>query len=253
MGSKEIEYFIVVSFQNSTSCKCLLLHLKKMSENKENQSGNDAKLSSTELNYLTYNEILDIAMNAESYELPNVGEHEEDEDDNIDLEENLEIPQLNKRENNAGDEEDENVLLINDKDDQVEFPDENVVLINGKDDQVEFPEDNPDESVDDLTNFFNKVPELESVLRGAIKRCRTGLPEANQEDKSDLFHKYKGRPYVFLTAVKFLHTKFQLRDRPTSALLKIVNHLWDSRIPTDVRYITRPSFEVEQHEVDDSQ
>ena len=207
-----------------------------MSENKENQSGNDAKLSSTELNYLTYNEILDIAMNAESYELPNVGEHEEDEDDNIDLEENLEIPQLNKRENNAGDEEDENVLLINDKDDQVEFP-----------------EDNPDESVDDLTNFFNKVPELESVLRGAIKRCRTGLPEANQEDKSDLFHKYKGRPYVFLTAVKFLHTKFQLRDRPTSALLKIVNHLWDSRIPTDVRYITRPSFEVEQHEVDDSQ
>ena len=35
-----------------------------MSENKENQSGNDAKLSSTELNYLTYNEILDIAMNA---------------------------------------------------------------------------------------------------------------------------------------------------------------------------------------------
>ena len=207
-----------------------------MSENKENQSGNDAKLSSTELNYLTYNEILDIAMNAESYELPNVGEHEEDEDDNIDLEENLEIPQLNKRENNAGDEEDENVLLINDKDDQVEFP-----------------EDNPDESVDDLTNFFNKVPELQSVLRGAIKRCRTGLPEANQEDKSDLFHKYKGRPYVFLTAVKFLHTKFQLRDRPTSALLKIVNHLWDSRIPTDVRYITRPSFEVEQHEVDDSQ
>ena len=207
-----------------------------MSENKENQSGNDAKLSSTELNYLTYNEILDIAMNAESYELPNVGEHEEDEDDNIDLDEILEPRLLDHHENNASYEEDDNFLITNDEDDQVEFP-----------------EDNPDESVDDLTNFFNKVPELESVLRGAIKRCRTGLPEANQEDKSDLFHKYKGRPYVFLTAVKFLHTKFQLRDRPTSALLKIVNHLWDSRIPTDVRYITRPSFEVEQHEVDDSQ
>ena len=246
-----------------------------MSENKENQSGNDAKLSSTELNYLTYNEILDIAMNAESYELPNVGEHEEDEDDNIDLEENLEIPQLNKRENNDGDEEDENVLLINDKDDQVEFPDENVVLINDKDNQVKFPDENvllindkddqvkfPEDNqgakeVDDIIidNFliFKKVPELESVVRGAIERCRTGLPEANQEDKSDLFHKYKGRPYVFLTVLKFLHTKLQLRDRPTSALLKIVNHLWDSRIPTDVRYITRPSFEVEQHEVDDSQ
>ena len=212
-----------------------------MSENKENQSGNDAKLSSTELNYLTYNEILDIAMNAESYELPNVGEHEEDEDDNIDLEENLEIPQLNKRENNDGDEEDENVLLINDKDDQVEFPEDNQGA----------------KEVDDIIidNFliFKKVPELESVVRGAIERCRTGLPEANQEDKSDLFHKYKGRPYVFLTVLKFLHTKLQLRDRPTSAILKVVNHLWDSRIPTDVRYITRPSFEVEQHEVDDSQ
>ena len=182
------------------------------------------------------NEMQDIEMNAKSYELTNEVEHEEDEDDNIDLEEILESPLLDHRENNAGYEEDDNFLITNDEDDQVEFP-----------------EDNPDEAVDDLTNFYNKVPGLEHVMRGAIKRCRTGLPEANQEDKSDLFHKYKGRPYVFLTVLKFLHTKLQLRDRPTSAILKVVNHLWDSRIPTDVRYITRPSFEVEQHEVDDSQ
>ena len=208
-----------------------------MSENKENQSGNDAKLSLTELNYLTYNEILDIAMKAEWYDLPNEGEHEEDEDDNIDLEENLEIPQLNKRENNAGDEEDENVLLINDKVDDVKLPEDNQGAI----------------EVDDMLPIFKKVPGLESVVRGAIERCQTGLPEANKEDKSDLFHKYKGNAYVFLIALRFLHTKFQLRPRGTNAILKLVNYLWDQRIPTDVRCITSPSFEVEQHEPDDSQ
>ena len=105
------------------------------------------------------NEMQDIEMYAKSYELTNEVEHEEDEDDNIDLDEILEPRLLDHHENNASYEEDDNFLITNDEDDQVEFP-----------------EDNPDESVDDLTNFYNKVPGLEHVMRGAIKRCRTGLP-----------------------------------------------------------------------------
>ena len=179
------------------------------------------------------NEMQDIEMNAKSYELTNEVEHEEDEDDNIDLEEILESPLLDHHANNAGYEEDDNFLITNDKDDQVEFP-----------------EDNPDEAVDDLTNFYNKVPGLEHVMRGAIKRCRTGLPEAIKGDKSDLFHKYRGNAYVTLRAFRFIITKFQLRERPTTALLKILNKLWDTRIPTDVRCITRHTYEVKRYELE---
>ena len=173
------------------------------------------------------NEMERISKSAELYNSTNEHEeHDDDDDDNINLDE---ILQLRQHENNGDYEEDDNFVMEND--DVVENQGGNG---NG----------------DELVDFYNKVPGLEHIVNSAIKRCQTGLPKANKKDKSDLFNKYRGKRYVFLKSLRYIYTKFQLRERPITAILKLFQLLWVPHLPLDVRSILRHSYDVEYYKLE---
>ena len=182
------------------------------------------------------NEMERISKSAELYNSTNEHEeHDDDNDDNINLDEML---QLRQHENNGDYEEDDNFVMENDQNTDDDDDDD--------DDLVEVPEYNPGGNLNDyeLVDFYNKVPGLEQILNAAIKRCQTGLPKANKKDKSDLFNKYRGKRYVFLKCIRYIYTKFQCRERPITAILKVFQLLWVPHLPLDVRSILRHSYDV---------
>ena len=186
------------------------------------------------------NEMERIAKSADFYNLTNEGEHEEHDDDDAEDEDiNLEhMLQTHHRENNADYEEDENFEL--EMDDVVDLSGDN-----------EGGNANGNGSKEEFADFYNKVPGLEYVLRGAIKRCETGVPKANKKDKSDLFKKYQDKAYIFLRCLRYIYAKFQMRERPVTAILKLVQWLWAPELPLDVRSIMRHSYDVGYNKVEE--
>ena len=213
------------------------------SDEGENTDDNDIDEEPVEMaNFVerSANEIEIVSEWAKIYKSTKEAEPEEDDNDaNIDLEDFLRGPESHHHENNDGYEDDDNFLIENG--DVVELSERKLkVKANA----------NCEEHKDFLTNFYTRIPALEHVLRGAIKRCKTGLPRPNKEDKSDLFHKYKGIAYVIARGVRFIYTKHQLTEIPITGILRLMHAFMERRIPRDIRSIMHHSYEVSHYKLE---